>query len=278
MAENNLPIHPSKRHPLTGEPLRAIWVRPDGRVQWPILGGAPGEGEGDGAGGGAGAGAGGDGSGAGGAGAGDGSGAGGDSEPTWDALRSAWEQGGLTPAQIKGRLEASRRWEQRAKSAPSADELATLRAKAEKHDSLEYELGTASEKAVKDAEKAAREQADGEYRPLLAETAFRVAIGERNARLEEASRKSDEDIAEFIGDLNLSRFLTDDGRVDTAKVLARVDQFAPAMGATQNQQQRRGPSPTGQGNSSGNQRSAPGTGSVGAGRDLYAETHPKKAG
>lgn len=37
---NDLPVHPSKLHPLTGKPLRAIWVRPDGRAMWPIMGGS----------------------------------------------------------------------------------------------------------------------------------------------------------------------------------------------------------------------------------------------
>lgn len=34
----HLPTHPTKRHPLTGAPIQAIWVRPDGRAMWPILG------------------------------------------------------------------------------------------------------------------------------------------------------------------------------------------------------------------------------------------------
>jgi hypothetical protein len=38
---NALPVHPTKRHPHTGEPLRAIFVRRDGRVFWPILGASP---------------------------------------------------------------------------------------------------------------------------------------------------------------------------------------------------------------------------------------------
>lgn len=41
MHQLDLPIHPSKRHPLTGEPLRAVYVRSDGRVFWPVMGGAP---------------------------------------------------------------------------------------------------------------------------------------------------------------------------------------------------------------------------------------------
>lgn len=34
-----LPVHPSKRHPLTGALLRAVGVLPNGKVIWPILGG-----------------------------------------------------------------------------------------------------------------------------------------------------------------------------------------------------------------------------------------------
>lgn len=37
----HLPVHPTKRHPHTGAPLRAIFVRGDGRVFWPILGASP---------------------------------------------------------------------------------------------------------------------------------------------------------------------------------------------------------------------------------------------
>lgn len=34
-----LPVHPTRRHPLTGEPLQALGHRKDGRTIWPILGG-----------------------------------------------------------------------------------------------------------------------------------------------------------------------------------------------------------------------------------------------
>lgn len=36
-----LPLHPTARHPLTGLPLRALWVDPRGRARWPMMGGAP---------------------------------------------------------------------------------------------------------------------------------------------------------------------------------------------------------------------------------------------
>lgn len=37
-AAQQLPVHPTKRHPLTGEPIQAIWVNPAGRVFWPVIG------------------------------------------------------------------------------------------------------------------------------------------------------------------------------------------------------------------------------------------------
>jgi hypothetical protein len=38
---DNLPLHPSLRHPLTGEPLRAVYVDKHGRPRYSIMGGAP---------------------------------------------------------------------------------------------------------------------------------------------------------------------------------------------------------------------------------------------
>lgn len=39
MSVKNLMLHPSKRHPLTGQPLQAVGVLPNGKIIWPILGG-----------------------------------------------------------------------------------------------------------------------------------------------------------------------------------------------------------------------------------------------
>jgi len=41
MSSLNLPIHPTLCHPLTGEPLRAVYVDKHGRPRFPIMGGAP---------------------------------------------------------------------------------------------------------------------------------------------------------------------------------------------------------------------------------------------
>lgn len=39
MSTTTRPFHPSKRHPLTGQPLQAVGALPSGRIVWPILGG-----------------------------------------------------------------------------------------------------------------------------------------------------------------------------------------------------------------------------------------------
>lgn len=37
----DLPVHPSRRHPLTGEPIRAVYVDKHGRARYGVAGGAP---------------------------------------------------------------------------------------------------------------------------------------------------------------------------------------------------------------------------------------------
>lgn len=149
----------------------------------------------------------------------------------------------------------------------TADELKQLRDDASRARALDQELSSEADKRATQARQDAEQAADAKYKPMLAETAFRIAIGDR---------KTEDEVNEFIADLNLPRFLTDDGRVDTARVLARVAEFAPATGAAAPPVTRTGPTTAGQGNRSGNTRSAPGMGNVSAGRDLYAELHAKK--
>ncbi len=40
-----LPVHPTKRHPLTGKPLQALGLTSNGRVIWPVMGGSQPTGE-----------------------------------------------------------------------------------------------------------------------------------------------------------------------------------------------------------------------------------------
>lgn len=232
-----LPTHPTLVHPHTGRPLRAVFVSPStGRVFWPVLGAEdnpPPE----------------------------------PPTPPAPPTPTPPDPGfptGTPVAEMTAEQQAaywkhqSRKHEDRAKTFGNltADELTALREKAARHDALEEELASDAEKAAAEAKRTAQAEADGKYRPMLAETAFRVAIGDR---------KTAEEIDEFIGDLNLTRFLTDDGKVDTAKVLARVAQFAPATGTPQ--QQRPGPSPSGQGGGTG--RAGTDRNSLTAGREAY---------
>lgn len=254
MAHTALPIHPTLVHPRTGQPLRAVFVSErTGRVYWPVIGAADDDGTG-----------------------GDGGGQQQQQQGQQQSAPSGGDRGypeGTPLEQMNAEQQANywkhqaRKHEDRVKAFGklTPEELATLRDKAGKHDALEFELGSEADKRAAAARKEAEEAKDALYRPMLAETALRVAIGDR---------KTAEEVDDFIGDLNLSRFLTDDGKVNTAKVLATVEKFAPATG--NQQQQRPGPSANGQGNRSGSNRSTPGSNSVGAGRDLFAQMHPAK--
>jgi len=104
---------------------------------------------------------------------------------------------GITPGQLKGRLEASKKWEQRAKKADEDAEAARLAA-----------LGD-NEKAIEDAKNAGRAEAAQGFGAKLAA-----------AKLEAALTGIVADPAEVIEDLNLTAFLTDTGDVDTDKVAA----------------------------------------------------------
>lgn len=183
-------------------------------------------------------------------------------ELTWDELRSQFEEQGLNPGQIRGRLDASRKWEDRAKAAPKPDEIEALREKAARVEALEYELSSDKEKAVADAKKAAQEEARSAYVPRLVSAEFRAAA---------AGRLEPERLATILEPLDLSKFLTDSGDVDTDKVSAFVDGIAPARG-TETPPQRRGPSTDGL----GRRESTTTTASVAAGRELYRSRHPQK--
>lgn len=128
-----------------------------------------------------------------------------------------------------------------------------LRKEMEELGTLRKEKLTPSEQAIEDAKAAAR----GEILPQLAETAFRVAIGDR---------KTESEVDEFIADLNLSRFIKD-GKVDTAKVIERVQQYAPAKDTGTSHRDY----------GQGNRRTGTGKTGVSAGADMFAERRNKKS-
>lgn len=144
----------------------------------------------------------------------------------------------MTPDQRVAYYKASKdQWEGRYKAlGVTPEQLATLREQAARADALDYELSSASEKAVKDAETAAKKAAEAQYVPALVRAEFKAAI---------AGKVPPEQVQDWISKkvdvLDLSKFLAADGSVDADKVAAFVEDL-PATGT-----QRRGPSPAGQG-------------------------------
>ena len=129
----------------------------------------------------------------------------------------------------------SRRHEDRVKQFDglTPEALADLRSKAERHDALERELLSDKDKAVLEAQEAAKAETLKSVTPRLVAAEFKAAAAGRI----EADRLKD-----LLEPLDLSKFLTAKGEVDEAKVASYVDGIAPAAGP-----QRRGPSSVGLG-------------------------------
>lgn len=104
---------------------------------------------------------------------------------------------GITPGQLKGRLEASRKWEQRAKKADEDAEAARQAALSDQ------------ERAVEDARKAGRAEAASELGQRIAAAELRAALTGLVP-----------DPALIVEDVNLAKFVTDDGEVDPDAVAA----------------------------------------------------------
>jgi hypothetical protein len=105
---------------------------------------------------------------------------------------------GITPGQLKGRLEASKKWEQRAKKADEDAEAARRAAMSDQ------------ERAVEEARNAGKADAASEY-------GQRVAAAELRAALTGLVP----DPTAIVEDLNLAKFVNEDGSVNTDEV-ARV--------------------------------------------------------
>lgn len=121
------------------------------------------------------------------------------------------------------------------------DELETLR----------DEKRTDGEKAVEEARRAAREEVTREYGPKSVRTAFELLLGDM----------PDEDRNAEIELLDLSKFLTDSGDVDTAKVRSHAERIAPADKGQGNQRHDFG---------AGRRGAGPAKTGVSAGAELFA--------
>lgn len=99
----------------------------------------------------------------------------------------------------------------------SDDEIAELRAKAERADELERERMSDQEKAVAEAKDAARKEAEekvrAEYLPKLQEA---------NLRAIAATVLSEDQLESWISTVDMSKFVDEQGTVDTDEVMGRL--------------------------------------------------------
>lgn len=229
---------PAKVHPITGAPLKPLGWRKNGAPIWPILGGSePPDQGGDG-----------------------------DDPPASPGdpgypANTPWRD--MTAEQQVNYWQAqARKHEDRVKAygGLTPDQLNDLQERAEQYDVLAAASQTDAERAVNEAAHNARLIAEAELMPRLVTAEFRAAA---------AGRLEPDKLATILEPLDLSKFLTDDGEVDTDKVTSYVDGIAPAKG-----NERQGPSSGGAGRRGSY---TAGSGSVASGRDLFADRRAKKA-
>lgn len=105
---------------------------------------------------------------------------------------------GITPGQLKGRLEASRKWEDRAKKADEAAEAARIAALSEQ------------DKAIEKARDEGKAEAQTGFAVLLAAAELKAALAGAGV----------EDPSDVVNDLDITKFLDADGALDAVKVAA----------------------------------------------------------
>lgn len=114
---------------------------------------------------------------------------------------------------------------------------------------------SADERALEDARRTTREEVAREYGPRSVRAAFDLLLGD----MPEQDRNAEIDL------LDLSKFLTSDGSVDTDKVRRLAAKIAPADKGQGNQQRNYGQGKHGAGQSTG----------LAAGADMYAAGRKK---
>lgn len=171
----------------------------------------------------------------------------GGSENGGQSLQDVVDQLGLTPEQIAGRLEASAKWERRAKSNDRVDRKDYERVVKELGE-LKQANESASEKAIREAREAGASEARQQTSAATAEAVLRIALRNANKDI------SDDDLEEAVSLTNLSALVTEDGGIDEKKVLVAVGRHAGTASGSNNA----GPD-MGQGNR-GSHRTTPGEG------------------
>lgn len=163
----------------------------------------------------------------------------------------------LTPEQIAGRLEASKKWEQRAKSSDVVDRADYERVVQER-DTLKQTHETEQEKAVREAKEAGRTEAQAAAGTAAATALLRMAVRSLKKDI------TDDDLDEIVEETNLSAFLTEKG-VDEEKILRRATRAVGTTAAG-----NAGPD-MGQGNR-GTQRVTPGQGGAAEADKRFGKT------
>lgn len=225
---SDLPVHPTKRHPHTGQPLRAIFVRRDGRVFWPILGASPDDpADGGGSGGG----------GEGGDGGGSGGGTGGDGRANaTDGQGNDLGYPKDTPtAEMTDKEQAaywkhnSRRHEGRFKDVIGDRTPEEIKADLEAYAELKKAEQTPAEQALAAAREEGKSEAIRTERNKAATAIFRGAL--------EAGGVEGDDLDELVANFNVAGYITDDG-IDSTKITNFAKRFGTQPGKGE---QRRDP-------------------------------------
>lgn len=144
---------------------------------------------------------------------GDGDGFGGDEGAEGSAGASSWNPP-ASQADLD-RIIESRLARERAKFA----DYDALRDKASKLDALEWEL-------TSETEKAAQRAHDDAWNAAMSKSVPRVVRAE--FRAEAKGVLSSDQLDALLEDIDLSRYVDDDGEPDTAKISAKIAKFAPA--------------------------------------------------
>lgn len=97
-------------------------------------------------------------------------------------------------------------------------DYAELKRKAAEHDKLTRERETEHEKAIREAREKAEQDATAAIRPKLVMAEFRAAA---------AGKIEPERLATLTEDIDLTRYLKDDGSVDLDKITAKVGAWTP---------------------------------------------------
>lgn len=176
--------------------------------------------------------------------------------PTSDETHGFPENTPLTDMTVEQReaywKHKARKWEKNASSREDYEEVKRER------DALKAQTMTDAEKAIEQAKKDATAETAQKYGSKMAETVMRVALGVRGIQGDELEDK--------LSYVDFTKFLGDNGDVDTDKVHRYLDTVAP-----ENSSQQSWPD-MGQGNRD-NARNRRAGGSVDAGRAAYRARH-----